>query len=118
MGEVIVDDGFLLLIVGIFVGFLLLMVDVVVVFGGDFSVLSQSGDVCYYLLEVYKYLKLILLVGDVWQLMFVLYVLIQGEEGVIVIDVFDMLVVDKLFVLMMVYCVWLRSLKIVVILVQ
>lgn len=65
MGEVMVDDGLILIIVVIFVGVLLLMVDVVIVLCGNIVDIESCGDVCYYFLEVYKYLKFIVLVGDV-----------------------------------------------------
>lgn len=112
MGEVIVDDGMVLFIVVIFVGVFLLMVDVVIVFCGNIVDIVDNGDVNYYLMEVYKYFKLIVLVGDVCKFKVIIKVVDQGEEGIVEVDNVDGSFMDELLMLMVVYCVWLCIFKI------
>ncbi|HAT3647957.1 TPA: catalase HPII [Raoultella ornithinolytica] len=109
MGEVIADDGTRLPISGTFSGSPSLTVDAVIVPGGDMSLLSNSGELHYYLLEAYKHLKPIVLAGDGRQFKALLQVATQGEEGLVEADAIDAPAMDTLFTLMAAHRVWSRA---------
>ncbi|WP_220667743.1 catalase HPII [Raoultella ornithinolytica] len=109
MGEVIADDGMRLPISGTFSGSPSLTVDAVIVPGGDMSLLSNSGELHYYLLEAYKHLKPIVLAGDGRQFKALLQVATQGEEGLVEADAIDAPAMDTLFTLMAAHRVWSRA---------
>lgn len=109
MGEVITDDGTRLPISGTFSGSPSLTVDAVIVPGGDMSLLSNSGELHYYLLEAYKHLKPIVLAGDGRQFKALLQVATQGEEGLVEADAIDAPAMDTLFTLMAAHRVWSRA---------
>jgi catalase len=83
---VVADDGSVLPVAGTFAGAPSLTVDGVIVPGGDLSQFVNNGDALYYLLEAYKHLKPITLLGDARQFSAVLQVGTQGEEGVVQAD--------------------------------
>ncbi|XTZ36788.1 catalase HPII [Salmonella enterica] len=85
MGEVIADDGTRLPVAATFAGSPSLTVDGVIVPGGDLSGLLQNGDAVYYLLEAYKHLKTIALLGDARQFKNMLPGS-QGDEGILEAD--------------------------------
>lgn len=109
MGEVIADDGTRLPISGTFSGSPSLTVDAVIIPGGDMSLLSNSGELHYYLLEAYKHLKPIVLAGDGRQFKALLQVATQGEEGLVEADAIDAPAMDTLFTLMAAHRVWSRA---------
>ncbi|HDH7798432.1 TPA: catalase HPII [Raoultella ornithinolytica] len=109
MGEVIADDGTRLPISGTFSGSPSLTVDAVIVPGGDMSLLSNSGELHYYLLEAYKHLKPIVLAGDGRQFKTLLQVATLGEEGLVEADAIDAPAMDTLFTLMAAHRVWSRA---------
>ncbi len=61
-------------------------VDAVLVPGGAASALADNGDAVYYLLEAYKHLKAIGLMGDARGLKRHLAVPDTGEEGIVEAD--------------------------------
>lgn len=100
-----VENGVELSFEGIWDGLLLVVFDVVFVFGGVVSsqVIGVDGCGLYYLLEVCKYLKLVVFVGDVQVL--VSQFLLFGDFGV----VFGVMVIDVFFGLcqvLMQYWIW------------
>ena len=109
LGAVIADDGTRLPISGTFSGSPSLTVDAVIVPGGDMSLLSNSGELHYYLLEAYKHLKPIVLAGDGRQFKALLQVATQGEEGLVEADAIDAPAMDTLFTLMAAHRVWSRA---------
>lgn len=112
MGEVTADDGSEITVMGTFQGAPSLTVDAVIVPGGNVNSLLDRGDVRYYLLEAYKHLKPIMLLGDARQFKPVLGVDTQGEEGVIEGDDAQGDAVDTLLTLLHKHRVWSRSNKI------
>ncbi|WP_436892528.1 catalase HPII [Siccibacter turicensis] len=86
MGELTVDDGSVLEIAATFAGSPSVTVDAVIVPGGQIDSLAGNADAVYYLLEAYKHLKVIGLVGDARQMKTVLGVGPQGEEGLVEAD--------------------------------
>lgn len=112
MGELTADDGSVLTINATFAGAPSLTVDAVAVPEGDISSLEKSGDARYYLLEAYKHLKPLLLVGDARRLKTVLGVGEKGEEGVAEGDTVNKGVADTFLDLLAAHRVWSRSAKI------
>ncbi|WP_333893399.1 catalase HPII [Atlantibacter subterraneus] len=112
MGEVTADDGSQITVMGTFEGAPSLTVDAVIVPGGAVSGLLNRGDARYYLLEAYKHLKPITLLGDARQFKSVLGVDAQGEEGVIEADDAQGNAVDTLIALLHKHRVWSRTNKI------
>ncbi|MGY5957367.1 catalase HPII [Kosakonia sp. BK9b] len=112
MGEVIADDGSQLPIAATFAGSPSLTVDAVVVPGGHLSGLLQNGDAKYYLLEAYKHLKPIALLGDARQFKALLNVDAQGEEGIIEADSASPTFVDEVLTALAAHRVWSRISKI------
>ncbi|EKS1846342.1 catalase HPII [Cronobacter muytjensii] len=86
MGSVTADDGSQLEVAGTFAGSPSVTVDAVLVPGGAASALSDNGDAVYYLLEAYKHLKAIGLMGDARALKSRLNVPDTGEEGIVEAD--------------------------------
>ncbi|ELY2470289.1 catalase HPII [Cronobacter sakazakii] len=86
MGSVTADDGSQLEVAGTFAGSPSVTVDAVLVPGGAASALADNGDVVYYLLEAYKHLKAIGLMGDARGLKRHLAVPDTGEEGIVEAD--------------------------------
>ncbi|KAB1473115.1 catalase HPII [Cronobacter sakazakii] len=86
MGSVTADDGSQLEIAGTFAGSPSVTVDAVLVPGGAASALTDNGDAVYYLLEAYKHLKAIGLMGDARGLKRHLAVPDTGEEGIVEAD--------------------------------
>ncbi|WP_105605550.1 catalase HPII [Cronobacter sakazakii] len=86
MGSVTADDGSQLEIAGTFAGSPSVTVDAVLVLGGAASALTDNGDAVYYLLEAYKHLKAIGLMGDARGLKRHLAVPDTGEEGIVEAD--------------------------------
>ncbi|PUV32977.1 catalase HPII [Cronobacter sakazakii] len=86
MGSVTADDGSQLEVAGTFVGSPSVTVDAVLVPGGAASALADNGDAVYYLLEAYKHLKAIGLMGDARGLKRHLAVPDTGEEGIVEAD--------------------------------
>ncbi len=112
MGEVAADDGSNLTVAGTFAGAPSLTVDGVIVPGGDVAKLLKNGDARYYLLEAYKHLKPIVLLGDAQQFAADLQVDALGEEGVVVADDASDSVTDTLISLLAAHRVWSRIAKI------
>ncbi|ELZ1659141.1 catalase HPII [Cronobacter sakazakii] len=86
MGSVTADDGSKLEVAGTFAGSPSVTVDAVLVPGGAASALTDNGDAVYYLLEAYKHLKAIGLMGDARGLKRHLAVPDTGEEGIVEAD--------------------------------
>ncbi|WNN50080.1 catalase HPII [Siccibacter colletis] len=86
MGEITADDGSVLDIAATFAGSPSVTVDAVIVPGGHIDSIAGNADAVYYLLEAYKHLKVIGLVGAARQFRTVLGVGAQGEEGVVEAD--------------------------------
>ncbi|PQV79827.1 catalase HPII [Cronobacter sakazakii] len=86
MGSVTADDGSQLEVAGTFAGSPSVNVDAVLVPGGAASALADNGDAVYYLLEAYKHLKAIGLMGDARGLKRHLAVPDTGEEGIVEAD--------------------------------
>ncbi|EOC1454307.1 catalase HPII [Cronobacter sakazakii] len=86
MGSVTADDGSQLKVAGTFAGSPSVTVDAVLVPGGAASALADNGDAVYYLLEAYKHLKAIGLMGDARGLKRHLAVPDTGEEGIVEAD--------------------------------
>ncbi|ELY5815277.1 catalase HPII [Cronobacter turicensis] len=86
MGSVTADDGSQLEVAGTFAGSPSVTVDAVLVPGGAASALADNGDAVYYLLEAYKHLKAIGLMGDARGLKSRLAVPETGEEGIVEAD--------------------------------
>ncbi|ELY2668629.1 catalase HPII [Cronobacter sakazakii] len=86
MGSVTADDGSQLEVAGTFAGSPSVTVDAVLVPGGAASALADNGDAVYYLLEAYKHLKAIGLMGDARGLKCHLAVPDTGEEGIVEAD--------------------------------
>ncbi len=86
MGSVTADDGSQLEVAGTFAGSPSVTVDAVLVPGGAASALADNGDAVYYLLEAYKHLKAIGLMGDARGLKSRLNVPDTGEEGIVEAD--------------------------------
>ncbi|ALB70955.1 catalase HPII [Cronobacter muytjensii] len=86
MGSVTADDGSQLEVAGTFAGSPSVTVDAVLVPGGAANALSDNGDAVYYLLEAYKHLKAIGLMGDARALKSRLNVPDTGEEGIVEAD--------------------------------
>ncbi|ELQ6105691.1 catalase HPII [Cronobacter turicensis] len=86
MGSVTADDGSQLEVAGTFAGSPSVTVDAVLVPGGAASALADNGDAVYYLLEAYKHLKAIGLMGDARGLKSRLAVPDTGEEGIVEAD--------------------------------
>ncbi|KAB1051695.1 catalase HPII [Cronobacter sakazakii] len=86
MGSVTADDGSQLEVAGTFAGSPSVTVDAVLVPGGAASALADNGDAVYYLLEAYKHLKAIGLMGDARGLKRHLAVPDIGEEGIVGAD--------------------------------
>ncbi|CCJ88247.1 Catalase [Cronobacter turicensis 564] len=86
MGSVTADDGSQLEVAGTFAGAPSVTVDAVLVPGGAASALADNGDAVYYLLEAYKHLKAIGLMGDARGLKSRLAVPDTGEEGIVEAD--------------------------------
>ncbi|WEP51255.1 catalase HPII [Cronobacter dublinensis subsp. beijingensis] len=86
MGIVTADDGSQLEVAGTFAGSPSVTVDAVLVPGGAASALADNGDAVYYLLEAYKHLKAIGLMGDARGLKSRLNVPDTGEEGIVEAD--------------------------------
>ncbi|CCK14080.1 Catalase [Cronobacter universalis NCTC 9529] len=86
MGSVTADDGSQLEVAGTFAGSPSVTVDAVLVPGGAASALADNGDAVYYLLEAYKHLKAIGLMGDARGLKSRLSVPDTGEEGIVEAD--------------------------------
>ncbi|NCH55568.1 catalase HPII [Cronobacter muytjensii] len=86
MGSVTADDGSQLEVAGTFAGSPSVTIDAVLVPGGAASALSDNGDAVYYLLEAYKHLKAIGLMGDARALKSRLNVPDTGEEGIVEAD--------------------------------
>ncbi|WP_317473801.1 catalase HPII [Cronobacter sakazakii] len=86
MGSVTADDGSQLEVAGTFAGSPSVTVDAVLVPGGAASALADNGDAVYYLLEAYKHLKAIGLMGDARGLKRHLAVPDTGEEGIVEAD--------------------------------
>jgi catalase len=112
MGQVTADDGTVLPIAGTFAGAPSLTVDGVIVPGGDLSHLLKNGDARYYLLEAYKHLKAIVLLGDARKFAADLQVTAKGEEGVVIADDASGSVMDDLITLLAAHRVWSRIAKI------
>ncbi|KFC09633.1 catalase [Trabulsiella guamensis ATCC 49490] len=112
MGEVTADDGSTLPVAATFAGSPSLTVDAVIVPGGDIDSIRNNGDAQYYLLEAYKHLKPIVLVGDARQFKEILNVSAQGEEGIVEGDALSTQTVDDLLTLMAAHRVWSREGKI------
>ncbi|EGT4383163.1 catalase HPII [Cronobacter malonaticus] len=86
MGSVTAGDGSQLEVAGTFAGSPSVTVDAVLVPGGAASALADNGDAVYYLLEAYKHLKAIGLMGDARGLKRHLAVPDTGEEGIVEAD--------------------------------
>ncbi|EPE7164677.1 catalase HPII [Cronobacter sakazakii] len=86
MGSVTADDGSQLEVAGTFAGSPSVTADAVLVPGGAASALADNGDAVYYLLEAYKHLKAIGLMGDARGLKRHLAVPDTGEEGIVEAD--------------------------------
>ena len=112
MGNVVADDGSVLPVAGTFAGAPSLTVDGVIVPGGDLSQLVNNGDALYYLLEAYKHLKPITLLGDARQFSTVLQVAPQGEEGVVQADDAAGSSMDDFLGLLRAHRIWSRISKI------
>lgn len=112
MGELTADDGSVITIAGTFAGSPSLTVDGVIVPGGTLDSLLASGDANYYLLEAYKHLKPIALVGDARQFKQTLKVDAQGEEGIVEADSASGSFVDDFLTQLAAHRVWARSSKI------
>jgi catalase len=112
MGNVVADDGSVLPVAGTFAGAPSLTVDGVIVPGGDLSQLVNNGDALYYLLEAYKHLKPITLLGDARQFSAVLQVGTQGEEGVVQADDAAGSSMDDFLGLLRAHRIWSRMSKI------
>lgn len=112
MGEVTADDGSSLPVAATFAGSPSLTVDGVIVPGGDVSELLQNGDAKYYLLEAYKHLKTIALLGDARQFKALLGVDAQGEDGIVEADSASSILVDDFLTHLAAHRVWSRIGKI------
>ncbi|QJT80364.1 catalase HPII [Kosakonia sp. MUSA4] len=112
MGEVTADDGSSLPVAATFAGSPSLTVDGVIVPGGDVSELLQNGDAKYYLLEAYKHLKTIALLGDARQFKALLGVDAQGEDGIVEADSASSMLVDDFLTHLAAHRVWSRIGKI------
>ncbi|WP_227135739.1 catalase HPII [Kosakonia radicincitans] len=108
MGEVTADDGSSLPVAATFAGSPSLTVDGVIVPGGDVSELLQNGDAKYYLLEAYKHLKTIALLGDARQFKALLGVDAQGEDGIVEADSASSILVDDFLTHLAAHRVWSR----------
>ncbi|EPN9629751.1 catalase HPII [Cronobacter sakazakii] len=86
MGSVTADDGSQLEVAATFAGSPSVTVDAVLVPGAAASALADNGDAVYYLLEAYKHLKAIGLMGDARGLKRHLAVPDTGEEGIVEAD--------------------------------
>lgn len=106
MGEVTADDGSSLPVAATFAGSPSLTVDGVIVPGGDVSELLQNGDAKYYLLEAYKHLKTIALLGDARQFKALLGVDAQGEDGIVEADSASSILVDDFLTHLAAHRVW------------
>ncbi|WP_049293989.1 catalase HPII [Franconibacter helveticus] len=86
MGEAVADDGSKIPVAGTFAGSPSLTVDAVIVPGGDVASILNNADAAYYLMEAYKHLKVIALLGDARQFKPFIKVPDAGEEGVLEAD--------------------------------
>lgn len=111
MGEVNADDGSVLDIAATFAGSPSVTMDAVIVPGGNLDSITKNADVNYYLLEAYKHLKVIGLVGDARNLKSVIGVDAKGEEGVVEADSGTGSFVDDFIQQLAAHRVWSRSQK-------
>ena len=88
------------------------LVDAVIVPGGDISDILQNGDAKYYLLEAYKHLKTIALAGDARQFKRLLDVDDQGEDGIVEADNATANFMDDFLTHLAAHRVWSRISKI------
>jgi len=109
MGEITADDGSVLDIAATFAGSPSVTVDAVIVPGGHIDSIAGNADAVYYLLEAYKHLKVIGLVGAARQFRTVLGVGAQGEEGVVEADAGAGTFVDDFIQQLCHHRVWART---------
>ncbi|ELY4033212.1 catalase HPII [Cronobacter sakazakii] len=112
MGSVTADDGSQLEVAGTFAGSPSVTVDAVLVPGGAASALADNGDAVYYLLEAYKHLKAIGLMGDARGLKRHLAVPDTGEEGIVEADAAAGSFMDDFIHQLACHRVWARTPKV------
>jgi len=112
MGQVRADDGSVLPIDATFAGLPSLTFDAVMVPNGNIDALLLSGDARYFLLEAYKHLKVIGLVGDArrFKAQFGL-VDADQEEGIVQGDAVEDALMSDFTQAMKAHRVWSRSQK-------
>lgn len=111
MGEAIADDGSTIPVAGTYAGSPSLTVDAVIVPGGDVASILDNADAVYYLLEAYKHLKAIALLGDARQFKPFIKVPDTGEEGVLEADDSTGSFMDDFVKLLAGHRVWSRTTK-------
>lgn len=112
MGQVRADDGSVLPIDATFAGLPSLTFDAVIVPDGNIDALLLSGDARYFLLEAYKHLKVIGLVGDARRFK-AQFGLCDGdqEEGIVQGDSAESALTSEFTQAMKAHRVWSRSQK-------
>ena len=112
MGQVRADDGSVLPVDATFAGLPSLTFDAVIVPNGNIDALLLSGDARYFLLEAYKHLKVIGLVGDArrFKAQFGLEDADQ-EEGIVQGDSAESALMSEFTQAMKAHRVWSRSQK-------
>ena len=111
MGEVTADDGSRLQVAGTFAGSPSLTVDAVIVPGGNIASILNNADAAYYLMEAYKHLKVIALLGDGRQFKPFIKVADSGEEGIVEADDATGSFVDDFVQQLSLHRVWSRTSK-------
>ncbi|MCT4713016.1 catalase HPII [Enterobacteriaceae bacterium H11S18] len=112
MGQITADDGSVVPISATFAGSPSVTVDAVIVPEGDLSSILNDGEAAYYLLEAYKHLKVIGLVGDARKFKAKLNIDDQGEEGIVEADDASGNFMDEFLKLLAGHRIWTRSNKV------
>lgn len=86
MGDIQADDGSQLCIAGTFDNTPSVTLDAVIVPGGNIDSILDNGDAVYYLLEAWKHLKVVGLLGDARQFRHKLGVKDKKEDGLVEAD--------------------------------
>ncbi|WP_202303527.1 catalase HPII [Dryocola clanedunensis] len=112
MGQITADDGSVVPISATFAGSPSVTVDAVIVPEGDLSSILNDGEAAYYLLEAYKHLKVIGLLGDARKFKAKLNIDDQGEEGIVEADDASGNFMDEFLKLLAGHRIWTRSNKV------
>ncbi|MBK4714236.1 MULTISPECIES: catalase HPII [Tenebrionibacter/Tenebrionicola group] len=112
MGEALADDGSQIPVAGTFTNTPSVTVDAVIVPCGDIDAIRDNGDAIYYLLEAWKHLKVVGLLGDARQLRKKLAVDSAAEDGLVEADDASGSFIDDFLQQLAAHRVWSRESKI------